>query len=87
MVNDILTDARPINTRKALDGKRLEYEQYCDYIGGDDTLCHVLESDKVFDFMYYQSFREQKKPGGDRVAIKNGQYFDPVAYRQVMSIS
>jgi hypothetical protein len=49
MVNSILTDdARTLNTRKALDPNRKEFEQYCDYVGGDDIYRHVLCADKVY---------------------------------------
>jgi Centromere DNA-binding protein complex CBF3 subunit, domain 2/Transcriptional activator of glycolytic enzymes len=85
MVNNILTDARPTNTRKALDPKQQEFEQFCDYIGGNDIYRYNLNFDKVYKFLYYQTFREKKKAGGDRAARKRGEYFNIEDYRSVVN--
>jgi hypothetical protein len=36
--------------------------------------------------MYYQSFREQKKRGGDKAARARGEYFNAEDFRKVMSV-
>jgi hypothetical protein len=85
-VNDLITSARPTNTRKAFDPKQKEFEGFCDYLYGNDMYRYNLTFEKVFKFMYYQSFREQKKRGGDKAARARGEYFNAEDFRKVMSV-
>jgi hypothetical protein len=78
-------DDRPANTAKAMDPKKEEWMQFCDYRYPRDPYRHVVTAEKAYDFMVYQSFRELKKPGGDRALLAQLQFFDVDAYNNVMS--
>jgi hypothetical protein len=51
------------NTKKAYDPKIKEYEEFCDKVHGDDKHKYMLTETKVLQFMYYLSYRDQKKRG------------------------
>jgi len=81
-------ELRPANTAKAQDPKVLEYFQFCDIHYGHDPYRYSLECNKVYRFIWYQCFREQRKKGGtkaQRIARSNGQYFDNEEYERVMA--
>jgi Centromere DNA-binding protein complex CBF3 subunit, domain 2 len=78
-------DDRPENTAKAMDPKKEEWMQFCDYVYSRDPYRHVVTAEKAYNFMVYQSFRELKKPGGDRAALSQLIFFDRQAYDKVMS--
>ncbi|MGL5934762.1 MAG: hypothetical protein ACRCZI_03965, partial [Cetobacterium sp.] len=81
-------DLRPDNTAKAQDPKVQEYFQFCDYQYGHDPYKYILECNKVYRFMWYQCFREQRRKGGtkaERQARKEGKFFDNDEYEAVMS--
>ena len=74
---------RPSNTAKAQDPKEEEYMQFCDALYPQDIHRHILNSDRVYRFMFYQAFREKRRTGGRR---QNSQlnFFDVDAYNNVM---
>ena len=59
-------DLRPDNTQKAMDPKAREYFMYCDLEYPNDPFKYILEYTKIYKFMYYQVFREQKSRGGKK---------------------
>ena len=81
-------DLRPTNTARAQDPIVLEYFQFCDYQYQQDPYKYILDCNKVYRFMWYQCFREQKKKGGtkeQRQARKDGKYFNNEEYEIVMA--
>ena len=74
---------RPDNTAKAQDPKEEEYMQFCDALYPHDIHRYVLNSDRVYRFMFYQSFREKKRVGG-RPTIETN-FFDVDGYNDVMA--
>jgi Centromere DNA-binding protein complex CBF3 subunit, domain 2 len=81
-------DCRPANTARTQDPKVLEYFGFCDVHYSHDPYKYVLESNKVYRFMWYQSFREQRKRGGtkgERAARASGHYFDSAEYDTIMA--
>lgn len=81
-------ELRPVNTAKAQDPKVLEYFQFCDIHYGHDPYKYVLECNKVYRFIWYQCFREQRKKGGtkaERLARSEGNYFHNEEYEAVMA--
>lgn len=69
---------------KAQYGKTIEFEQFCALVYSHEPYpCH-LHYEKVLRFMWYQTFREKKKAGGNKEAIKGGVYFDYDDYKGVV---
>lgn len=65
-VLDLTEQNRKDNTKIAYDPKREEFRQFCDYKYGHlqaEKRYHI-DNDKVYTFMWYQSFREKKPQGG-----------------------
>jgi hypothetical protein len=81
----ILDADNPENTKKAYNPKIREYAAFCDFIYPNEMHRHVLCKDKVYLFMYYQSFLEKKKVGGRISSPRNKPDFDAEAYNMVMS--
>jgi Centromere DNA-binding protein complex CBF3 subunit, domain 2 len=82
----------PGNTQKAFDPKIDEYFQFCNYVYPHDLYRYNLSYDKVYRFMFYVAFRNNKTKAGTkesrkarREAVKNGIHFDPESYNNVMS--
>jgi hypothetical protein len=79
---------RPDNTTIAYDPKVAEFRGYCDaqyaHLGAD--VRYQVTPDKVYNFIFYQSHREKKKPGkgkrGERE--KKAGVFSPGNYRAVI---
>ena len=76
--------SRPANTAKAIDPKIEEYFQFCDELYPQDQYRYSLDYEKVYRFMWYQVFREQKPRGGNKSQLKDGVRFDKVAYLTLM---
>jgi hypothetical protein len=57
-----------------------EYFQYCDYCYPTDYYNKVLDANKLYRFMFYQAFRNQKKRGG-KGGTENR--FDPADYEEI----
>jgi hypothetical protein len=83
-VNNDIAEYRPAATAKAYDAKLDEYFGYCEefYLGsphfGEST--YQVTEEKVFKFMWYQCYREQKPRGGRRRRI--GEEVPPVFNRE-----
>ena len=74
--------AKPDNTEKSFTPKVVEYHQFCECAYPNSVAkCH-LECDKIYRFMFYLSFREQKKRGKKE---PNEIQFDSAAHDGVMS--
>jgi hypothetical protein len=59
---------RPKNTLLAYTPKQVEFRQYCDYRFPHamyDSTRYLVDPEKVWDFMWYQSLRECKSRGGN----------------------
>jgi hypothetical protein len=83
---------RPGATQRAFDPKIEEYFQFCDTIYSQDVYCYNLSYDKVYRFMFYVTFRNNKTKGGTkeswkarRDAVKNGIHFDVDDYQSVVA--
>lgn len=66
------------------DSKTQEYFNFCDYVYPNQPYGKVLTADKVYKFMFYQSFREQKQRGGPRGTVESRNRFDDVAYDRIL---
>lgn len=74
---------RPKNTQKIYDRVEKEWTAYCTHVDSHNTICPThMTMNKVFNFMFYQAFREVKSRGG----INGGDHsdFDPIDYDEVM---
>ena len=63
-VNDYAEQLTPANTKKQYDKKILEYYEYCEHLLGTQDGRYHMTAMKLYRFMFYLSFREQKKRGG-----------------------
>jgi hypothetical protein len=87
-VLELREESRPSNTAAAQDPKVQEFFHFCDVVYDHDQFKYNLNCDKVYRFMFYVSFREQKARGqtkAQKAARAAGQYFDIEDYRQVMA--
>ena len=84
LVMDQQDEYAPENSDKIYTGKTLEFEQFCDYVYPRDHYKYVVKPDKLYRFMFYQTFREQKKKGGNSKKRKSMIRFDPSDYDLVM---
>ena len=80
----ITSEYRPDSTSSIYDAKSQEYFQYCTRLYLNDPYAMVLGQYKVYQFIFYQSFRDQKKRGGSRETRKNGTGFVRSDYDAVM---
>jgi hypothetical protein len=78
----IQRDYTPDNSNDIYYNKTKEYFQFCDYCYPTDNYNKVLDANKLYRFMFYQVFRNQKKRGGKRVT-ENSIRFDPVDYNLI----
>jgi hypothetical protein len=66
-VMDMPKDMQVANSRQVYKSITTEWEAYCAYEWGakrHDSLPTIVDSAKVYRFMFYHAFREGKKPGG-----------------------
>ena len=56
-----------------MDPKKEEWMQFCDAFYPSDPYRHVINADKCYCFMCYQSFRESKKRGGEKALLREFQ--------------
>jgi hypothetical protein len=59
---------RPDSSNKMCDGRSMEHFQCCDQLHPNDLCAEVLDAQKVCKFMFCQTFRSQKKRGGQTCA-------------------
>jgi len=55
---------RPPNSVKVYDPKTEEWDQFCEQIFPHERHAKILDPLRVYRFIYYQTFREQRKRGG-----------------------
>ena len=73
------------NTRKAMEPKEKEYIQFCNVVYPQDIHRHTLTFEKVYRFMWFQSFREKRPRGGNKKLKQPGGTFDREVYSDVIS--
>ncbi|KAG7338206.1 hypothetical protein IV203_025118 [Nitzschia inconspicua] len=83
-VIDLREAGEPENTKKAYLPKLKEWFQYCDHVYPTDPYKYNMNFDKIYLFMFFQTFRQQKKRGGNRKLQKQDIYFDAEAYDNLM---
>lgn len=82
-VQGMLHRDRPKNTQKIYDRVENEWTAYCAHVDRFNTMCPThMTMDKVFNFMFYQAFREVKIRGGINGGEKSD--FDPMDYDDVI---
>ena len=69
-LNRLTNSRRPENTKKQMDPKLFEFIQYCHLVYPNDPFPTHITFEKVFPFVFYQAFREQRDPSKRR---KKGQ--------------
>ena len=70
VVQEIADHDYPTNSQKAMDPKKEEWIQFCDALYPVDPYRHIINSDKCYRSMCYQSFRESKKKDGEKSLLK-----------------
>jgi hypothetical protein len=80
----ITYEYRPDSTTTVYDSKSNKYFQYCTSFYPNDPYAKVLSQYKVYRFMFYQSFRNQKKRGGKSEDRATGTKFSRADYDEVM---
>jgi hypothetical protein len=61
-----------------------EYFEFCRVMYPNDPYFNILKQEKMYQFMYYQAFREKKKRGGSVALRANQGAFNLAHYREVM---
>jgi Centromere DNA-binding protein complex CBF3 subunit, domain 2 len=74
---------RPTNTQKCHEPKFEEYFEFCEFVYPEDRYKYNINSEKVYRFMFYTAFREQKRRGGKKNSTKPR--FDPFGYTTIMA--
>ena len=81
----------PENTIKQQQPKQQEYEEFCRTLYPGSDLAVIMNHEKVYKFMYYQAFREQKPRGGNSRRNRGTEgpkpQFDFEAYKAVMGVT
>ena len=75
---------RPCNSAKQQVPKVDEYFQFCELVYPNDRYKYILYQEKVYQFMWYQSFCEQKPCRGNKSKLANGECFDLELYWEMM---
>ena len=84
VVQEIADHDHPTNSQKAMDPKKEEWMQFCDALYPADPYRHIINSDKCYRFMCYQSFRKSEKRGGEKSLLKKYIHYDYDNYVGVM---
>jgi hypothetical protein len=84
MVLRTTNEYRSDSTSTIYDSKSKKYFQYCTSLYPQDPYAKVLSQYKVYHFLFYQSFQDQKKGGGKRDDRINGTRFVRSDYDAVM---
>jgi hypothetical protein len=85
IVLGIAQEYRPDSTSAIYDSKSNEYFGYCTSLYPNDPYAKVLSQYKVYRFMFYQCFRDQKKRGGSKETRASGNNFVRANYDEVMA--
>jgi hypothetical protein len=81
-VLDVRDKNRPEQSADIYDNKQREFHQFAAHVYPQDPYRNSLNAKKVYRFMFYQTFRGQKKRGGKRRTTVI--YFDSTGYDSVM---
>ena len=84
VVGEIADNDQSTSSQKGMDPKKEEWMQFCDALYPSDPYRHIINADKCYRFMCYQSFRESKKRGGEKELLKRCNYFENKNYVEVM---
>ncbi|KAG7360115.1 hypothetical protein IV203_035214 [Nitzschia inconspicua] len=86
-VRSIQHGTRKDNTKKAYDRKTQEYREFvhCKFFFQDPYQREVVEHEKVYPFMFYCCFRENKVGKKAPKKPKNAPVFDEQEYDQVLT--
>ncbi|CAB9518360.1 unknown protein [Seminavis robusta] len=76
----------PTATDKAYNPKIAEWEDFCRKVYAHDKFMYNMTWQKVFWFMFYQAFREQKSRGGNKKRRTEGAIFDHDDYKKVVGV-
>ena len=73
------------NTNKAYDPKTQEYYAFCDslYPSVNNQFKYIVDAERLYRFLFYQSFCEKKSQKGWKKSEKQG--FDRDNYNYVMN--
>ena len=66
MINRALDQNRPKNTKVAYAGKQVEFVDYCNAIHSGETYPTTINEAKLFDFLFYQAYRNLRPRGKKR---------------------
>jgi hypothetical protein len=81
-VLDVRETHRPVQSADVYDNKTNEYLQFANHVYPHDPYKNSLNAEKVYKFMFYQTFQGVKKRGGKRrISVI---YFDSIGYESVM---
>ena len=86
-VQQLQDQHRPKNSIKSQCNKVAEFYEFCDFTRPDDLHKYSLDYDKVYSFMWFQSFREKRPRGGDKELKKRNIIFDSEIYQTMMDES
>jgi hypothetical protein len=65
-VLDVRDKIRPEQSANIYDNKEKEFLQFASHVYPEDPYRNSLNAEKVYRFMFYQTFRGQKKRGGKK---------------------
>lgn len=82
-VLDVRDKHRPESSADIYDSKTQEFLQFASHVYPDDPYKNSLNADKVYRFMFYQTFRGKKKRGGKKKTLLV--HFDSIGYDSVMA--
>jgi Centromere DNA-binding protein complex CBF3 subunit, domain 2 len=82
-VHNTRNTGRPVNSQRVYEPKINEFEQFCDLNYSRDAYKYNVDNNKVYHFMFYQAFREQKKRGGNKAQRANGSQFNQEEYKRI----
>ena len=78
---------KSVNTAKAYGPKLLEFSGFCNHFYHDDGagLARLVTEDKLYKFLFYQAYREQRKKGCKKNGESVDDKFDPNDYNSVVN--
>ena len=84
-VLNLADSLKPPNSSKSIDSKIQEYFEFVDHVCSEsDPYRYVLRNDNMYKFMFFQTFRAQRKSGGNRELMRLGLVFEGSVYDKFM---
>jgi hypothetical protein len=77
------SDNCPDSIKNVYDGKKKEYELYCEAVYPDNQFKYTVDRDKTYAFLYYQAHRLQKKRGKRKLGVAISA-FNHTEYKEAM---